>query len=392
MTKIKGDPENARLINRALILNKLRHSEQLSRAELARMLSLSKMTVSTIVSDLIDEGLIVETGEGDSMRQGGRKPILLKLVDTGLYVIGVDVGLSKTTVALGTVSGLLKAKVLKPTRRNHNPESVIDQIKVMITEIISEQGISKKSILGVGVSIGGLVNKRSGEIKLSPDFNWHNVPLKSRLEEEMERPVVVDNCTRVMALGELWNGEAGRYNNLFYINVGHGIGSAIVMNGKIYDNNSEFGHILITRKDIKCDCGKTGCLEALSSGQAIEKRANAELLEAGDGWHTAKNAAQLANEGNQTAVDIFSDAGRYLGRAISIVANLFNPDRVIIGGGVSGSDNLIMESLMKEFNTHTMDVIKDSTHVEIGSHGMDAGINGAVALALDQYVFHTERV
>jgi predicted NBD/HSP70 family sugar kinase len=388
----KGDPENARLINRTLILNKIRIKEQLSRADLARVLLLSKMTVSTIVTDLINEGLIIESGEGDSHSQGGRKSILLRLPNTGKHVLGVDVGNTNTVVALASINGIIRSTLRNPTRRNHTIASILEQIKEMIGEIIIKESIPLNNIIGIGVSIGGLVNKKNGIIVLSPDFNWENVRLQSLLEKELDLPVVVDNCTRVMALGENWGRDANRYKNMVYINVGYGIGSAIVMNGKIYDNNSEFGHIFITRKGVKCDCGKVGCLEALSSGHAIEKRANRKMSLSDNHWYTAEEVAGLAMEGNLEAKNVFIDAGRYLGRAIAIVANLFNPDKIIIGGGVSKAGKLLLNPIMKEYELHTMNVIIDSTQVQLSSHGMEAGIQGAIALALDQYVFHTERI
>lgn len=391
-TQKKGDPENARLINRSLILNQIRIKEELSRAELARNLSLSKMTVSTIVTDLIDEGLIIESGEGDSQRQGGRKPILLRLPDNNKFILGVDIGNTNTVVALASISGKIIRKLRNPTRRNHSTGSIIEQIKEMFDVVLIGAEIDQSRIIGVGVSIGGLVNRKSGEIILSPDFNWKNVKLQSLLEKELDIPVIVDNCTRVMALGEIWGRNASKYNNMFYVNVGYGIGSAIVINGKIYDNNSEFGHIFITKKEVKCDCGKSGCLEALSSGHAIEKLANGTIPRLDDHWFTAEEVAGMADAGNSEALQIFTEAGRYLGRAIATVASLFNPDKIIIGGGVSQAGELLLEPLLNEYEMHVMDVIKDSIQVKLSSYGMDAGIQGVVALALDQYVFHSERL
>jgi len=156
--KVKGDPENARLINRSLILNELRMNDMLSRADLARTLKLSKMTISSIVTDLINEQFICETGIGDSMKQGGRKPILLTLSTSELYVIGVDIGKTNTAVSLGNLKGKLIQSYRVPTRRNHDQESILGQFSELVNDIIVKSGISRKTILGVGVSIGGLVN------------------------------------------------------------------------------------------------------------------------------------------------------------------------------------------------------------------------------------------
>jgi len=391
MTK-KGNPENARKINTSLILIKLKEQGQISRAELARSLKLSKMTISSIVADLLEAGLVIEIGEGDSMKQGGRKPILLTLPEKSKFVLGIDVGLTNTAVAIGNLRGEFVYKLRVPTRRNHSQSSILEQIKELSASVIDESKVDRESILGVGLSIGGMVNKEVGYITESPDFNWRDVPLKTQLEDALKLPVVIDNCSRVMALGEKWYGKARGVDNFFFVNVGFGIGSAIVINNKIYEKNSEFGHIFITKKNVRCACGKIGCLESVSSGHAIERVANQILPERNGDWYSAREVAELAAADNSDAARIFQEAGKYLGRALAIVATLFNPDKVVIGGGVANSGELLLEPLMEEFRLHCMDIIRDSTKVELSGLGMDAGIVGAVSLALDQYVFHSERL
>lgn len=388
----KGDPEHARLLNRSLILNQLKIQGKISRAELARTLNLSKMTISAIVTDLIDEGLICETGEGSAMKQGGRKPILLTLTVNKNYALGVDVGLTNMTVAIADLKGNLLFKQKVPTRRNHSLESILEQIIEMIDSVVKESGIERDALLGIGLSIGGLVDKDKGYISLSPDFNWKDVSLQKLIEKASGLPVVIDNCTRAMALGEMWYGNAIATGNFFYVNIGYGIGSAIVIKGQIYEKNSEFGHIPITKKEIHCDCGKLGCLEAVSSGQAIEKVANQTLPHNNGEWYSARDISVMAMQGDVTAKEIFNEAGKYLGRALSIAANLFNPDKVIIGGGISNAGDLLLSPLMEEFKIHSMEIIKDSTQVELSGLGIDSGILGAVSLALDKYVFHSERM
>ncbi|MCF7941485.1 MAG: ROK family transcriptional regulator [Spirochaetia bacterium] len=388
----KGDPENARLLNRSLILRELKKHGEVSRAELARSLDLSKMTISAIVTDLISEGFICESGEGNAMKQGGRKPRLLTLSGDHMYVLGVDVGLTNTTVAVANLKGQLLLKQKIPTRRNHSLKSIVEQIIELIDTLIKEFAVSKSEVLGVGLSIGGLLDKNQGYISFSPDFNWKDVYLGTMLEDTLGLPVVIDNCSRVMALGEKWYGNAVAAGNFFYVNVGYGIGSAIVIENKIYEKNSEFGHVYITKRDVVCDCGKTGCLESVSSGQAIEKAANRRLNNDDSDWLTARDVAAMALQGNEVAKQIFEDAGKYLGRALAIAANLFNPDKIIIGGGLSNAGDLLLVPLKQEFQIHCMDIIKDSTQIELSGLGIDGGVVGAVSLALDQYVFHSERL
>jgi glucokinase-like ROK family protein len=392
--RAKGDPEQARQLNIALILNLLKQQKTLSRAQLAKNLNLSKMTVSAIVSDLITEGIITEIGEGDVASNGGRKPILLHLSKQNMYVIGIDVGRTNIAVAIAGLSGDVLHKARTSTCADHSVESVLAQLKDIVESIITESKINRSKIIGIGFSIGGLIDKTRGFIDVSPDFEWSEIPMRARLEEMFHIPVVIDNCTRVMALGELWHGSATGVKNLFYVSVGFGIGSAIVMNNSIYENYSEFGHVYITRKNVRCDCGMTGCLEAVASGQAIEREANTNTDAFGNPshWITGKEIHQSALDGNEAARTILCNAGRYLGRALSMVANLFHPEKIIIGGGVTNAGEFLYEPLKKEFLTHTMAALRDSIDLEISLLGDDAGMLGAVSLALDTYVFRSKLI
>jgi predicted NBD/HSP70 family sugar kinase len=388
---LKGDPESARYINRSLVLGKLKRADSPSRAELARQLGLSKMTISEVVADLMGEELIEETGEGRATSTGGRKPILLRLSRSNRFVIGLDIGLTNTVAALARLNGERVAQIRVPTNTRHDTEGILDQISKLVASVLQKGNVARERIAGVGISIGGLIDGRTGHIAFSPDFGWTNVPLRAMVEENLGLPATLDNCTRVMAFGEKWQEGSRHAENIFYVNVGYGIGSAIVMHGRIYNNNSEFGHIKITNKDVPCDCGKTGCLEAVASGHAIERMANS-VIGGGpqSGRYTAKDVAEMAYAGRAEAQQIFRDASRYLGRAIAIAATLFNPDKVVIAGGIAGARELIEKPLLNEYAATSMDVIKNSTMVTFSSFGMDAGIIGAISLALNRFIFHEE--
>ena len=391
MTNKKGDPENARFVNRAAALSLIRRGGVQSRAELARKLNLSKMTIGEVIADLVSEGIIKERGEGSSMRLGGRKPILLQLSESDHFVIGLDIGLTNTIVALGNLRGERLVQFSIPTNKNHSIENILAQIEEFVQIILDKSKTSKSVIIGLGISIGGLINSDTGYIRFSPDFGWKDVPLQEIIEQRLSLPTAVDNCTRCMAFGEQWHEKAFRRNNIFYINLGHGIGSSIVMHGRTYKNNSEFGHIKITNRDVRCDCGKKGCLEAVASGHAIERIAKSSLKKTQQAPNlSAKEVAELAFAGNEDAIRIFSDVGRYLGRAISIAATLFNPDQVIIAGGVAQARALFEKPMLDEYQENTMDVIKNSTSISFSSFGIDAGINGCIAMALNRFIFHEE--
>jgi len=385
-----GDPEMAREINRSLVLGLLRNVNSTHRAKIAKELNLTKATVSTIVNNLIDEGLVKELGEGESQKAGGRKPVLITLNKSSSYIIGIDIGKTNAVVAIGNLKGDIIKLIRRPTVKNSSVTNVIKQISNLTNKLIKESKIDRKKVKGVGVSVAGVVERDRGFIKLSPDFNWSNILLSDLLSSELNFPVKIDNCTRAMALGEEWYGNAKKSKNAFFINIGYGIGSAIMIDGKIYNNHSEFGHLYVTGKKIRCYCGKYGCLEAVASGNAIERTLNEILNKERKSWITAKDAAEMAKNGDSVANKIFHDAGKYIGRSISAVANFLNPDKIIIGGGVSLSGDLLLTPIKEEFKKQAMEVINNSTKIEISKLGINAGVLGAIALGLNHFIFKPE--
>lgn len=378
--------------NYSLILDMVMKKSPISRVQLAKEFGLSKVTVSAIINELIDEGLIIEIGEGVGCAKGGRKPILLALNASFKYAIGVDIGTTNTVAAIGNLRGEVLAKTQRPTRRNRSFKSVFKQVCQLTNEIIKTSNIDRDSILGVGISVPGLVKSEDGVICVSPDLSWENVEINRTLSEMIGFPVVSDNCTRAMLLGAKWHGKAKDARNVFYVNIGYGVGSALMINNQIYSNHSEFGHIHVSDEQIRCNCGKFGCLEAVASGNAIELAANStvHVKEKNEGWVTVKNLAKMARDGDSRANDIFFDAGQFLGRAIAIAANMFNPDKIILGGGVTLAIDFLQDALQSEFEKHAMSAIKSTTIIEISPLGVDAGAYGAIALALNKLLYKAD--
>jgi len=384
-----GEPELMRQINQALILNLLRDYGLLSRAQVSRKLKISKATVSRVVNELIENGIITVVGEGDAKETGGRRPLMLSINSSGKYVLGIDLGTTNTVIGIANLKGEVINKVRVPTNRNHSLETIVAQVTNLVEEIIKKTNIDKEAIKGLGIAEAGVVEKHSGIIKFSPNFNWENVNIARLLEKKTGLSTLADNCTRTMAIGEIWHGKGRGVNNIFYVNIGYGIGSALVVNGQVYNNHSEFGHIPISNEKVRCGCGKFGCLEAVASGNAIERKANQLFKDNNNGWITAKDVAERAKMGDQTAIEIFQETGFYLGKGISFIANVFNPDKVIIGGGVSLAGNILLDPLIDSFNKYTMKAVRANTQVELSSLGMDAGVYGAITMVLNERIFFT---
>lgn len=385
----KGDPKLMGQINQALILNFLRNNHGLSRTQIAQKLKLSKATVSRVVNELIKNKLITEIGEGESKEIGGRRPVILTINSSGSFAVGVDLGTTNTVVAIADLKGEILKKVRVPTNGNHRLDTILSQVSNLVNDVIKEAEVKRELIAGIGISEAGIVEKSTGMIKFSPNFNWKNVNIAKLLEKKTGLPTIADNCTRVMAMGEIWHGKGKDVNNIFYVNIGYGIGSALVINGKVYNNHSEFGHIPISNEKIRCGCGKYGCLEAVASGNAIERKANQLYNDSKNRWITAKDVTERFKQGDPIAEKIFEEIGKYLGKGISFIANVFNPDKVIIGGGVSLAGKILLNPIINSFNEYTMEIVKSNTEIELSSLGMDAGVYGAVTMVLNKRIFYT---
>jgi len=384
-----GDPELIRNINQALILDLLRNKGSLSRAQISRRLKLSKTTVSRVINDFIDKNLIIEVGQGNAKEKGGRKPVMLSINPSGRFVVGIDLGTTNTVAAIANLRGELLDKIRVPTNRNHSVDTIVSQVADLVEQLIEKAKVDRKLIEGLGIAEAGVVENKTGFIDFSPNFNWENVNIAKLLEEKTEVKTLADNCTRTMAIGEIFHGNGKGIKNILFINIGYGIGSALIINGKVYNNHSEFGHIPITNEKIRCSCGKNGCLEAVASGNAIERKANQLYKDNENGWITAKAVAERAHKGDKLALRIFNETGGYLGKGISIVANVFNPDKIILGGGVSLAGDILLKPVLESFNKYTMETIKSTTNLEISPLGMDGGVYGALSMVLNRMIFYT---
>ena len=385
------DQESVRKSNRMAILDMVRRYETASRIQIVKELAISKATVTDIVNDLIAEGIIVEIDHQDSVMpvssKGGRRAVQLALSQGPRYIIGVDLGTKNLSVGIANFKGILEWSNTTITSRDHSVAAIVNQIGMLMNLGLSKLNIPRDAVIGLGIAVPGTISPEMGTVEHSYFFDWVDVPLQRIIEKATGIPAVINNSTRTMALGELWYGVARETNNLFYINVGNGIGSAIVLEGKLYDHHSEFGHIVITNKHVKCNCGNYGCLEAVASGQAIEREGIAKLSEDFSGQLTGEILMSLAEAGNEKATKIFMDAGRYIGRACSIIGNTMNPEKIVIGGGVTLAGDLLLKSIESEFKNHMRGDLERHTKIIMSRFGLSAGLRGAVALAISKLVF-----
>ena len=275
---------NARLIselNKVKVTNLVRDNDGISRADLAKRSGLSAPTISRIIDGLIRERLVTEIGAGVS--HGGRRPTLLKFSGIDSYIIGIDLGTTNIYGVLTDLDAKVIAEVRMPTRVDRGFDRVMERTSEVIVALRGHLGNRKGRICGIGLAVAGLINRDREIVEFSPDFHWHDVDVRAALSRShSDIPIIFDNVTRVMALGEIWYGAGRNYQDFVMVNVGYGIGAGVIIRGTpLYGSlgmAGEFGHITFEKdSDAQCECGNFGCLEALASGNAIAKAARKEL-------------------------------------------------------------------------------------------------------------------
>jgi glucokinase-like ROK family protein len=356
--------------------------------------------VTRIVDSLITEEQLV-VSEGMGVSNGGRPPVMLRFKGEKNYVIGVDLGATTTRGVLSNLNGKFIEEIEFPTRLDDGFEEIMNDMADLILELGSSKKKSSRSkIYGVGIAVAGLVDLNKNIIEYSPDFNWHNVDIVKSLSGRIEYPIIFDNVTRLMALGGLCYGKGQRSRNFICINVGYGIGSGIIINGELLTGKDgfagEFGHITIDKdSDIQCNCMKYGCLEALASGKAIALTAQSrlargqesllnEMCEGDINSVTTKMVADAAKEGDELALNVFSRATEYIGIGIANLVNLFNPELIVIGGGVSMAGDIFFDNIRKAASKHVMQSTPRELHILPVAYGENAALMGAFSLILNR--------
>jgi predicted NBD/HSP70 family sugar kinase len=337
--------------NKSLVLDTIQKNSPISRAAIATQTGLNKGTVSSLVSDLIDDHLIYESGPGES--SGGRRPVMLLFNESAGYSIGVDIGVNYLLGVLTDLNGnIFQDKII--TFNNLSYQEMEYKLFETIDYLTASAADSAYGIIGIGVGVPGTVDK-NGKILLAPNLNWKNIDLKTVLENKYNLPITIENEANAGAYGEKKFGVGKDFNNIVYVSAGIGIGVGLILNGSLYKGNNgfsgELGHMTIEVNGKKCRCGNEGCWELYASEQALINKAEQLGIELpSNGEFALKNLLILAENGQKDAITLFKKIGDYLGVGINNIINIFNPQQVIIGNRMASSQKWIEESLQKRLN------------------------------------------
>lgn len=309
--------------------------------------------------------------------------------------IGIDVGGTNVKIALVNDEGQIIYSNSVPTRAEMGYEYTVNNIKQAIYELLKETKLETKDIQGIGFGFPGQVDYKEGIVRNAPNIpGWIEIPIAKIFEDEFNIPTRVDNDVRCAALGELNYGAGKGCENLICITVGTGIGSGLIINGKLARGASnaagEIGHIKLQMNDGPiCGCGDTGCFEAFASGPAIVAMAE-EYIKGGKATKYREMAgsnpitpyivSEAAKAGDPVAKRIFTIMGEYLGIGLAGVVNLLNPEKIIIGGGVADAGEILINPLVETLKKRAMKIAGDTVQVVPAQLGNTAGVIGASLL------------
>ncbi|SMC28922.1 glucokinase [Clostridium acidisoli DSM 12555] len=310
------------------------------------------------------------------------------------YVIGIDLGGTKISGALANLSGDIISKYVLPTNASEGEESVLKRIFTVIEKVLEDGKKSSEEIKAIGIGSPGPLDVKKGIVISTPNLPFENFELVKPISERFNIATYLDNDANVAAIGEHIFGAGKGTENMVFVTVSTGVGGGAILNGRIYRGSTcnalEIGHTTIEKNGPRCNCGNYGCVEALASGTAIGKRAK-EAVQRGEET-SLKNYKEVssyevfkeAEKGDKVASEILDSCLNYLGICIANIIASFDPEMVIIGGGVTNGGSIVFEKVREVVKERCFDSMANSCKIAPAGLGTDAGVIGAVALAITE--------
>lgn len=360
-------------------------------AEIGKELNISVPKAATIINEFIQDNIIKDYGKIEST--GGRKPNVYGLVSDSAFFIGVDIKNTYIKIGISDIqNNLIKITESIPYKLNNTVES-LDKLCNIIINFINNLTTPISKILGIGINISGRVNHFTGYSYSF--FHFNEEPLSKTLASKLGTKVYLENDSRAMAYGEFCSNIVNDEKDVLFINMDHGIGLGILLDGNLYYGKSgysgEFGHIPIFDNEIICHCGKKGCLETEASGWALRNMFLKKLSEGSSSILTKKKTnpenillediISAAKNDDFLSIELIGKIGENLGRGIALLINIFNPELVILGGSLSETGDLIRLPIISSINKYSLSLVNSDTKLKTSNLGNKSGILGACLLA-----------
>jgi len=386
----RGTVRDLRRENRAAVLWSLYFSRPGSRQDLSAATGLSPASVTNVVRELLGDGIVTEVGSEDS--DGGRPRVLLDINPDYGYVIGVDIGETRIRVELFNLAMAERAKaeyLLDPAE--HEVDVVVGDIAAGLSAVLADGGVDPAAVLGVGIGVPGIVEQGPDVLIHGQTYRWDAVPLGRLLRAHTDLPLRFENCAKTLGQAELWFGAGRRVGNAAVVLIGSGVGASLISGGGACQgptsSAAEWGHTTIVVGGRRCRCGSAGCLEAYVGAEAIlERCGRPAALSAGD--EESMLAALLAvGDSSPTTDAVLAETAEYLGVGIGNLINLFNPERVIVGGwaGLLLGGRLL-PAIRESAQRHSLRHPFAAASIELGRIGPEAVTFGAATLPMEDFL------
>ncbi len=378
--------------NRSRILHHLYHNNISSRAQIAKALGLTPAAITKITAQLLEVGLIEETGDFEGAKN--RRSIGLKLDASRFHIIGVKFARSLVQIGVFDLAGQTIKLDTLPNVYEHTIDETIASIHKRIKALLNKDG----SIVAIGMAVPGPYLRNVGRTAVVSSMQeWRKINFIEEFAHAFSVPVFIEQDARAGALANYLFSPSKQTNNLAYYLIGEGVGLGVIDNGRIINGSlgvaSEIGHVSIDVNGQPCDCGNVGCLERYCSAPAIHSM----LIEEGalipnaasmEHVEACRHLFHLAEEGNAKAQAMVRTIGRYVGYGCLIIFNTFNPEHIVIGDIVSKAGQILLEEIERVVRQRAIDAIADTTTITLSTMPTDATVLGAASVAITRFLDH----
>ncbi|OZV78216.1 sugar kinase [Micromonospora echinospora] len=388
MELARATNRTVRLRNRSALLSRLFLDGPLTRQHLMRSTGLSQPAVSNVVADLIDEGLVAEAGVAES--DGGRPGMMLRVAPRYAFVVGVDVGETRIRVELFDFAMTLLSSVeypLDPARTE--PSAVAGHVLAGIDTVTARARVAPADVLGVGIGVSGVVEQGAEAVVHAQALGWGRVPLERLIRAGTDLPLHIDNGANTLGQAEMWFGAGRGARHAVFALVGSGVGAAVVTDGAAYRGASssagEWGHTTLVYGGRSCRCGARGCLEAYVGAEAvIDRYREARGGRAVPGADEESQLAALVEAAAEsaTARRVLDETAGYLGAGVANLINLFNPERVVLGGWAAMALGDLLPAVRSAAGRQALRQPYEQASIELCRLGVDAVALGAATLPI----------
>jgi predicted NBD/HSP70 family sugar kinase len=382
-----GALSTLRDLNRLRVLETVRERQAVSRAEIARQTGLARSTVSSLITDLMSAGLVVENRMAvriRSDRRGGRPPVLLALNPGGGTVLGIHFDHGFVRVAIAALDHTTLAEAGREIDVDNEASATLDLACELAKDAITQAAAPRDRLLGAGVAVAGPIDQRTGTVGSTTIMpGWIGLDVAAEVERRIGVPVHLDNDANLGAVAESILGAGRGASEMVYVMLSSGIGAGLIVSGRVYRGVSgtagEIGHVLVNEQGPVCRCGNRGCLETYAGAGAL-----LDLLDAAHGPLSVEELIRLAQDGDPGCRRVIADGARAVGRVIAALCNELNPERIVVGGTLSAAGELVLGPIREALDRYAIPAAAQDAQVVQGALGERAELLGAVILVIGQ--------